>query len=719
MLCFVLLGALRFQVSESHQSIFDEIFAGQSRIFQPVEFEVRSVLSSSAHSYEIMLWSLSQKPIQEKLLLYSQKKLKPGSAYESIAEILPIIPDPVLDTYLRKYPAKAYIGSYAKELVSESRNAPKRNLLSFWTLRAKGINALDNKLGEHSSLAKALIFSDTAEKTEWNAKLSRSGLVHLVVVSGLHVWFLYLVVMVFLNVFLPRRLAESLFIVFSIGFATLNNWAPPITRAISMIALFILSRWYSRPVSKAQILALSLFLVTAVDPTQLFSIGLQLSYASVAIIFFAVPTVHIFGNKATELTVSQHFINRQVNHLLLSLLVGIGILPITLWYFGKASLNGVIGNIPAIPLIMLMIPVSLLVLLLPSGSAVYQVFHAVYTWFYYLFEGWTQRVSSLPFFVENFQLGIVELLGVTVLVISFLLLVMGQRRKLKYALFTALFLFPIILLYPHLSTKPNMELIVFNADVADCTFIRLEDESTILIDTGMAYNRQHAKAEQFSVSDIDLENSWLQRKLLKWFKTHNVKRVDYLILTHMHNDHYGGIPALFQNFPVRNIIVSDETQSNSLWQIWEEKGLFASSQIHTITDTISFHISDVRLKFLHPDKAYSSIAENNRSLVFRLDRGGKRYLFTGDMEAPAEEYLLAKYPEELKADYLKVSHHGSKSASTEDFIRNTQAREAWISSSQRNRYGFPHREVMDRLGKYNVKIQITSGGSIRHTQKKD
>ncbi|MDD4310546.1 MAG: DNA internalization-related competence protein ComEC/Rec2, partial [Candidatus Cloacimonetes bacterium] len=124
-------------------------------------------------------------------------------------------------------------------------------------------------------------------------------------------------------------------------------------------------------------------------------------------------------------------------------------------------------------------------------------------------------------------------------------------------------------------------------------------------------------------------------------------------------------------------------------------------------------IGSGNLKILHPDKDYYSNNENERSIVCRLDYLDQRFLFTGDIGAPSEEYLSEKYPHELACNYLKTPHHGSKGSSTEEFLRLAHPQEAWICTSANNRFGFPHKDTIQRYYRQQVRLRSTAEGSIR------
>jgi competence protein ComEC len=96
-----------------------------------------------------------------------------------------------------------------------------------------------------------------------------------------------------------------------------------------------------------------------------------------------------------------------------------------------------------------------------------------------------------------------------------------------------------------------------------------------------------------------------------------------------------------------------------------------------------------------------------------LDTKQERLLFTGDIEAEAENYLVDNYAQELQADFLKIPHHGSRNSSSSEFLQAVNPQEVWITASSRNSYHFPHPETIKRLQKQQTKIFITGNGTIR------
>lgn len=125
------------------------------------------------------------------------------------------------------------------------------------------------------------------------------------------------------------------------------------------------------------------------------------------------------------------------------------------------------------------------------------------------------------------------------------------------------------------------------------------------------------------------------------------------------------------------------------------------------------HIGNLEFYVLSPKEADKN-SKNNGSLVLWMKAGGFSWLLTGDLEKEGEKEMMEVYPN-LKADILKVGHHGSKGSTGEELIKQIEPKTALISAGEHNRYGHPHGEVLDILNRHDVKVFRTDRhGSIQH-----
>jgi len=196
------------------------------------------------------------------------------------------------------------------------------------------------------------------------------------------------------------------------------------------------------------------------------------------------------------------------------------------------------------------------------------------------------------------------------------------------------------------------------------------------------------------------------------------RKIDYLLVTHPDLDHYGGCVDVLNQYAVQEIITNSSTkETDPYWKIWDAKEKQESAEIKIITNTQEWFIGSSTLYFLNPDNSLNLTAKdtegNNASIVFKLTNAGESFLFTGDMEMPLEEALEQKYCSTtlpacpaLKADVLKVGHHGSDSSSGEDFLRYVSPKEAVVSVGK-NTFGHPSFRVLKKLQRIGAGILRT------------
>ncbi len=173
-----------------------------------------------------------------------------------------------------------------------------------------------------------------------------------------------------------------------------------------------------------------------------------------------------------------------------------------------------------------------------------------------------------------------------------------------------------------------------------------------------------------------------------------IEELDCVIATHAHEDHAGALGGILAVFPVETVYVTTTTYASKCYDDFmryvDQQGL--TPIIPKPGDV--YHLGDCEITFLGPQKSYSDT--NDTSLVCRADFGERSFLFTGDMELNAESDLLAAGVN-LKADVLKVGHHGSSTSTGYAFLRAVAPMWGVISCGKDNDYGHPHREIVSRL----------------------
>ncbi len=238
---------------------------------------------------------------------------------------------------------------------------------------------------------------------------------------------------------------------------------------------------------------------------------------------------------------------------------------------------------------------------------------------------------------------------------------------------------------PKSDVVPVSEEAVFhfiNVGQGDCIFIQSKD-TNILIDAGTFNSGGY---------------------IHKYLEDLGVDYIDYFICTHPHEDHMGGASTILSSIDVGTVFTNGENSSGYYYESFLFTVLRKRIEVTTPELDCIYEIGDFRIKFLSPKEISND--ENDNSLVFTVQYGNIKALFTGDAESKIESELL-KNPKLLDADILKVSHHGSRYASSASFLNAVSPTVSVIQCGENNSYGHPHDEAVKRLKKISSDVYRT------------
>jgi competence protein ComEC len=286
------------------------------------------------------------------------------------------------------------------------------------------------------------------------------------------------------------------------------------------------------------------------------------------------------------------------------------------------------------------------------------------------------------------------------------------RSAQRTLAFSLLVLAALVALYPFAParSKGQLELTVLDVGQGDALFLVSPAGRTMLIDAGGTLQGFGGRTQRNPVDPgEDAVSPYL------WAR--GFKRIDVLALTHAHQDHLGGMPAVFQNFSIGELWISREAPSSTLGQL---EALARERQVPVRIVSRGGHFSwdGADGEFFWPESTTQESANpaaNDDSLVLRLQYAGESLLLPGDAEKQAEYQMLSENaPGSLRADVLKIGHHGSKNSTTPEFLSAVQPRVALISAGAENPYGHPSPQLLQRLQHAGVRVLRTDQNGAIH-----
>src|SRR5574344_1656303 len=287
-------------------------------------------------------------------------------------------------------------------------------------------------------------------------------------------------------------------------------------------------------------------------------------------------------------------------------------------------------------------------------------------------------------------------------------------KKTKYILsiiFTVIIACSSKFAYDKVNTKDEKE----NATVSDSLVTTNEsdtkkkdtnstsDLNVYFIDVGQADSILIEQNNKFML--IDAGNNDDGKTVVDFLKSKGVSKLDYIIGTHVHEDHIGGMDDVISSFDEDKILFPKTTSTTRTFEDFVKAVKDKNKKLYAPKSGEEFNFANSTFKVLAPNNEEYDEA-NNYSIAIRLTYKNKSFLFMGDAETLSENEILSK-GYDVKSDFLKVGHHGSSTSTSDKFLKAVNPSYAVISVGKNNTYNLPKKSVMDRLKKYNISVYRT------------
>ncbi len=539
------------------------------------------------------------------------------------------------------------------------------------------------KNGSVNNTASAAVLSaltvavrSSLDEQQWQL-LQQTGTSHLVAISGLHIavvaGFAFFPIMLIWRLFpglnerVPLRVVGGVLgVIFALFYATLAGFTLPTQRALLMVVIGMWGLVSRRNYDASTILALALILVLLLDPLAAMTISFWLSFLAVALILI--------------------FLKRQIQKprfaiIKLQLVLSLAMLPLTLLFFGTASLTSPVANLFAIPWVSLVVvPLSLIALIFMPFSSILsnQLLNIAAMAIDYLFKGLVYLAESPLANVHPAEIPTLHLI-VAFTGLLFLLLPKGfPARWLGLVL-----MFPALLFNPEKLEQGAFSYTLLDVGQGMASVIQTA-KHTLVYDTGTRVS------DSFDVGKL---------VLVPYLRSKGIRAVDSLIVSHEDNDHRGGASYLLDTLKVSDILSSDTT-------------ILSGNQVESCIKGMQWQWDGVDFEILSPPENYPE-NDNNRSCVLRVSNQHHSLLLTADIQRLTEQKLIENYPDKLTSEVITVPHHGSKTSSSVEFIRSVSPKIGLIPAGYRSRFGHPKPEIVKRYETAGVKlINTVSDGAI-------
>ncbi|HHV98865.1 MAG TPA: DNA internalization-related competence protein ComEC/Rec2 [Clostridiaceae bacterium] len=548
---------------------------------------------------------------------------------------------------------------------------------------------------QHAGLLSAMLvgYREGLSK-EMEEEFSDAGISHIIAVSGTHVVFIMApLLLIFKKLHFNEKVANTIIIIILILFVFITGFQASVIRAVIMGIVMLLGRIIRRETDVYTSLSFAAMLLLLYNPFNLFDIGFQLSFAATLSLVLFYKSVSEILKSVTERLKLSHIPDIITDNLAITLAAQAGVLPITILYFNKISTLSVITNLLVVPLLPTITILGFIMVMISFMSLfLFQLMANINCILLSFILLVTKVNSRLPFSAVRIATPPFLFLVIYYVVMLLLLLYRPVLKKIRPVHYVAVFAVVIISIFISIISPARLTVAFIDIGQGDSALIRTYSGKTVLIDGGG------------SSGGVKSETNIGDSVVIPFLLDCGITRIDLVVATHGHSDHIEGLEPVIKSLDVRGIAIPKYNGRDEFGGILSEAKR-RDIPVVRLERGSSIKLDDrTHMQVLNPDRDYSmyDLSLNNSSLVIKLHYENVSFLFTGDIEKEIEKHMVDEGID-LKADLLKVAHHGSDTSSTAEFIKGVSPKAAVISVGKNN-FGHPSPAVLKAYEDFGIPV---------------
>lgn len=579
---------------------------------------------------------------------------------------------------------------------------------SLFTAKVKIADTLDIYFDDiDATILKGMLLGMKKEvDSEVKETFQKNGIAHILAISGLHISFLCMGLFQVLTKTIRISLPISVLIseIFLVLYIAMVGFSPSAFRAGIMFSMYIIAIWRKRAYDLLTAMSISLIIILSFNYYYIYDIGCQLSYAAILAVGFYnvqfgkniadVPAlIKSKAFKYLDYKIVKRIVCNMIRSAQVSIFVFVVTLPILLYGYYEVALYSVILNLIVVPLMSVLL-----------GSAIFLIiFSCISSVPCYVFAFICKAILTIYkescIFLENTGFGRRNMgrpeLAIIILYYAILTFICTYSGKYKVRIFGTGFILCLILMLRGPYTGPGLYML--DVGQGDGLVFINDNKNVYLFDGGSTSKKAIG-----------------EKIIIPFLKCKGVNEVKAAFISHPDKDHMNGIIEVFNGstkecIHIKRLYVYDGLKNTEEYEGLIEAAKRASTDVIGIERGYALKDKDLSISCIYPYKELeinSTDDTNNTSLVLKVDYKDFTMLETGDIESLGELNML-RVSDLSRIDLLKVSHHGSKTATTNELLGILNPRVACISVGENNTYGHPHEEVLDRLEAVGAKIYRT------------